>query len=268
MKFASENELNTWVSAAERLWLFLDYDGTLVEFTRTPDIIKPDPKVIELIRRLVGNSRIRLAIVSGRRLKDLQALLPVEGIYIAGTYGIEVLTPEGEQIQRDDFALVRPYLERLKPQWEEIIAGRKGYYLEDKGWSLALHARFAPDKEAPHVISTIQQSLDQDLITDEYRLIKQKKFLEVTSDKAHKGRAVTYLVNSFPMQKARLVYIGDDDNDAEAFQTIQANGGVAISVAQYFGYIRSTGGDYVLKSPKAVRKWLENLDKWFLELPG
>lgn len=263
MKFASENELDTWVSASERLWLFLDYDGTLVEFTRTPDIIKPDSKVIELIKRLAGKSRVRVAIVSGRRLRDLQALLPVEGIFIAGTYGIEIQTQDGERIQREDYALVRPYLERLKPHWEEIVDGRKGYYLEDKGWSLALHARFAPEKEAVRVISALQQSLDQDLITDEYRLIKQKKFLEVSTAKANKGKAVTFLLNSFPIPNARLVYVGDDNNDAEAFQTIHANGGVAISVAQYFGYVRSTGGDYVLKSPKAVRKWLENLAKWF-----
>lgn len=263
MKFASENELNLWVSEAERLWLFLDYDGTLVEFTRTPEIIKPDPKVIDLITRLAAKSRIRLAIVSGRRLRDLQTLLPVQGIFITGTYGIELQTPEGARIQREDYALVRPYLERLKPQWEEIIDGHRGYYLEDKGWSLALHARFAPEKDALRVISTIQQSLDQDLITDEYRLIKQKKFLEVSSAKAHKGKTVSFLLNSFPLPEASLVYIGDDTNDAEAFQTIHANHGIAISVAQYFGYIRSTGGDFVLKSPKAVRKWLENLANLF-----
>jgi trehalose-6-phosphatase len=87
--------------------------------------------------------------------------------------------------------------------------------------------------------------------------------LEVSSAKAHKGKAVTFLLNSFPMPEARMVYVGDDNNDAEAFQTIHANEGVAISVAQYFGYIRSSGGDFVLKSPKAVRKWLEDLLKWF-----
>ena len=247
----------------ERLWLFLDYDGTLVDFTRTPDILKPDPDVIQLVQRLAEKSRLRVAIVSGRCMPDLLTLLPVKGIFIASTYGIELQTPQGERILRENYALVRPYLDRLKPLWEEIIAGRKGYYLEDKGWSLALHARFAPEKEAVRVISAIQQTLDQELITDEYRLIKQKKFLEVSSAMAHKGRAVSYLLNSFPLSEARPVYIGDDDNDAEAFQTIHANEGVAISVAQYFGYIRSTGGDYVLKSPKAVRKWLENLEKWF-----
>ena len=160
MKFASENELNTWVSQAERLWLFLDYDGTLAEFTRTPDIIKPDPKLINLVRRLAGKNRVRIAIVSGRCLKDLQSLLPVEGIYLAGTYGIEVQTAEGERIQREDYALVRPYLVRLKPHWDEIIDGRKGFYLEDKGWALAVHARFAPEKEATRVISTLQLSRD------------------------------------------------------------------------------------------------------------
>ena len=263
MRFSSENELNQWVTEAERLWLFLDYDGTLVEFTRTPDIISPDPKVIELIKRLANLSRIRLAIVSGRRLRDIQTLIPVQGIYLAGTYGIEVQTPEGERIQRGDYSLIRPYLDRLKPHWEEILDGRKGYYLEDKGWSLALHARFAPEKEATRVISNIQQTLNQELITGEFRLIKHKKFLEVSAAIAHKGKTISFLLNSFPLPGARLVYIGDDDNDAEAFETIHSLGGVAISVAQYFGYIRSSGGDYVLKSPKAVRKWLENFTKWF-----
>jgi trehalose 6-phosphate phosphatase len=263
LKFESESQLNQWVSESEYLWLFLDYDGTLEKFSRTPDIIVPDGRLIELIRRLAEKSRIRLAIVSGRRLSDIQKLVPVKGIYRAGTYGIEVQTPEGEQIQREDYALIRPYLDRLKPYWEEIIDGHKGFYLEDKGWSLAVHARFAPEKDAVRVISTIQQTLDQELITDEYRLIKHKRFLEVSSAKADKGKTVSFLLNNFPLPEARLLYIGDDDNDAEAFETIHSFGGVAISVAQYFGYIRSSGGDYVLKSPKAVRKWLENLVEWF-----
>jgi trehalose 6-phosphate phosphatase len=263
LRFTSESQLNAWVSSAERLWLFLDYDGTLVEFTRTPDVLVPDVDAIALVRQLAARNRIRVAIISGRSLHDIQTLLPVGGIFIAGTYGIEILTPDGEKILRDDYALLRPYLERLKPQWQEIIAGRKGYYLEDKGWALALHARYAPRKEAINLISSIQQTLNQELITDEYRLIKQDKFMEVTSAKANKGMAVSFLLNSYPIPEPHTVYIGDDTNDAEAFKTIHAIGGIAISVAQYFGYIRSTGGDYVLKSPKAVRKWLENLINWF-----
>jgi trehalose 6-phosphate phosphatase len=261
LKYKSENALNQWVSAAQCLWLFLDYDGTLVNFSPTPDIIKPDKKLIALLSRLADKQRLRVAIVSGRKLRDLQKLLPSSGIYIAGTYGIELLTPEGERIQREDYAKIRPYLETLKPQWGEIIDGQKGFFLEDKGWSLAVHARYASEADARRVISTIQQTLDQDLITDEYRLIKYKRFLEVSPAIAHKGKAVSFLINSFPMPGASLVYIGDDNNDSEAFETIHSFGGVAIAVAQYFGYVRSSGGDYVMRSPKAVRNWLGNLAK-------
>jgi trehalose 6-phosphate phosphatase len=262
VKFASESELNKWVLESECLWLFLDYDGTLVNFTRTPDIIKPDAKLIELIRYLAVKPRLRLAIVSGRRLKDIQTLLPVAGIYKAGTYGIELETPEGENFQREDYARIRPYLDQLKPHWEEIIDKKRGFYLEDKGWALAVHARFAPEKESIRVISNLQQTLDQDMITSEYRLIKHRRFLEISSAKAHKGQIVSFLLKTFPLPGARLVYVGDDDHDAEAFETIHSFDGVAISVKQYFGYVRSSGGDYVFKSPKAVRKWLENLVKW------
>ncbi len=263
MRFAQENDLNQWVSAAQGLWLFLDYDGTLVEFKPSPDILIPDHALNDLLGRIATKNRVRVAIVSGRRLSDLQTLLPVDGIYLAGTYGIEIQTPSGELMHREDYNAIRPYLERLKPRWEEIIDGHKGFYLEDKGWSLAVHARFAPEQEARRAISTVQQTLDQELITDEFRLIKQKKFLELSSAKADKGQAVSYLVDNFPLNQGRLVYIGDDTNDAEAFQTIHSLDGVAIAVKQYFGYVRSTGGDYVLKSPKAVRKWLENITRWF-----
>jgi trehalose 6-phosphate phosphatase len=263
VKFASELELNRWVQEAERLWVFLDYDGTLDDFTRTPDILKPNAKLIDLIRRLADHKQLRVAIISGRRLSDIQMLLPVDGIFLAGTYGIEIMTPDSVHLQREDYAQVRPYLEQLKSNWEEVIDRRKGFFLEDKGWSLAVHARFAPKKEAMRVISMLQQSLDQSLITDRYRLIKHKRFVEVSSAKAHKGKTVSFLLNGFPMPGARLLYIGDDDNDSEAFETIHSDGGVAVSVEQYFGYVRSAGGDYVLKSPKAVRKWLENLLTWF-----
>ena len=101
------------------------------------------------------------------------------------------------------------------------------------------------------------------MFTDAYRLIKHPKFVEVIAAVTHKGRTVSYLVNTYPIPGARLVYIGDDDTDSEAFETIHDFGGIAISVKQYFGYLRSTGGDFVLKSPKAVRRWLENLVLWF-----
>jgi trehalose-phosphatase len=263
MRFSSENELNQWVRSADRLWLFIDYDGTLKEFTRRPDILNPDPNLIKLIGQLSQKSKIRLAILTGRRLQDILTLLPVEGIFIAATYGIEVQTRQGKLIQRIDFTRVRPLLDQLKPLWLNILNHRTDFYLEDKGWALAIHARFASNKEATGVFSAIKQTLDQELINGDYQLIADKKFLEVSPIVANKAKTVTFLLNSFPFPGAIPLYIGDDANDAEAFKTVHSLGGVAIAVAHYFGRISAIGGDFLLKSPKAVRKWLENLVRWF-----
>ena len=120
------------------LWLFLDYDGTLADFAPTPEDITPVPQVVGLLERLATRSVVRLTVISGRRLVDLRSLLPVPGIYLAGTYGIELQLPTGDLIQRGSYDSLRPYLEMVKPRWIEIMGSQAGFFLEDKGWALAL----------------------------------------------------------------------------------------------------------------------------------
>ena len=40
------------VMDADKLRLFLDYDGTLADFAPTPDEVYPDPELIDLLNRL------------------------------------------------------------------------------------------------------------------------------------------------------------------------------------------------------------------------
>ena len=102
------------LAEAERLWLFLDYDGTLADFAPTPEHVVPDPAVADLISRLARHPCFRVAVVSGRRLSHIQKLVPVPGILLAGTYGIELQTPEGVCIDRLDYDCLRPALAALK----------------------------------------------------------------------------------------------------------------------------------------------------------
>jgi len=262
LSFKSEDELNQWVLEAERLWLFLDYDGTLKAFTRTPDILKPDPKLIGLLRSLAQKDKIQLAIITGRRLQDICTLLPIEGIFIAATYGLELQTPAGESIQREDYNAIRPYLEQLKPQWQSLINGHKGFFLEDKGWALALHGRFASASAARRILSTAESLVNPDLLGTTYQLTNQNKFLEISSLKANKAETVSLLLNHYLLPRTRVLYLGDDHNDSKAFEVIHSFGGIAIAVAHIFGRVQACGADFVLKSPKATRRWLKNLDSY------
>jgi trehalose-phosphatase len=69
------------------IWLFLDYDGTLSDFAPNPDIIEPNPDVIDCIQKLSAHPLIRVSIVSGRRLKHVKDLVPVSGILLGGHMG-------------------------------------------------------------------------------------------------------------------------------------------------------------------------------------
>ncbi|HSO28137.1 MAG TPA: trehalose-phosphatase [Anaerolineales bacterium] len=240
----------------QMLWLFLDYDGTLADFAPTPDDILPDENVIDLLARLAQHASIRVAVVSGRRLSHIQELLPVDGILLAGTYGIEIQTQEGEQIDQVDTALIRPVLDALKPYWEEILADREGFYLEDKGWALAIHAKDAEDEVAEQVLGQAKQLVDENLTTEHFRLLGGHKFLEIGPSIANKGENVAYLLERYPLPGAFLIYIGDDDKDEEAFGVVQARGGLAIKVA---AHEVETGADYRLPSPSAVRRFLRGL---------
>ena len=212
--------------SARRLDLFLDYDGTLADFAPTPENPAPDERVVRLLSALVAAPHIRVAVISGRRLDHLEVLLPVPGLLLAGTYGMELRDEDGRLTTRAPFEQVRPRLEALKPAWARLLDGRAGFFLEDKGWSLALHARFADDAEAEAVLrearalaepAVAQQEVKADLrvhpdprVRPDQRfhpvglqLLGGHKFLEIAPVLADKGRVVEDLLSRPPSASER-----------------------------------------------------------------
>jgi len=245
------------IQDAAKLHLFLDYDGTLAEFAKTPDEIYPDPGLIQLLERLNNDSRFKVAIISGRRLSHIRTLIPVPGILLAGTYGIELLEPSGKQIDRLDYEMVRPTLDRIKPLWLELLRPHRDFYLEDKGWSLAIHAKFVDQSTADKTISQARRIIDQaDLPADLFRVLGGHKFLEIAPRLANKGGTVQYLISRSPLREALPCYIGDDDKDEEAFEVIIQNSGVAIKVCSQ---PCDTKAQLCIDSPQAVRQFLASL---------
>lgn len=244
------------ISQAKCFWLFLDYDGTLADFAPTPDDIFPDPEIIALITCLNQHPKIRTAVVSGRRLDHLRALLPIPDLLLAGTYGVEILLPDGKVHHRLVYEDIRPYLDDLKPLWQDLIAKRQGFYLEDKGWSLALHARFADDLDAGKVLTQARELAANQIDLGLFRILGGHKFLETSPIKANKGSTIHYLLDQCPLDECLPIYIGDDDKDEEAFQVIEQRGGIAIVVSEK---PRMSHAELRLPDPPAVLKWLESL---------
>lgn len=259
MALKTMEDLNKRVMESPCLWLFLDYDGTLAEFAPTPEHIEPNPEIIGVLEQLVRRPCTRVTILSGRRLEHVRQLLPVPGLFLAGSYGLEFIDPAGTAVRRVEYKDIRPALETIKPQWQALIKGRDGFFLEDKGWTLALHARFADDQEAEQVLTRARQLTGQVTPVSRFRILGGHKFLEIAPRRANKRDTVAYLLSRYPLPEARLLYIGDDDKDEEAFPLIHAHQGLAVKVLQPSQAAKSTTADFCFESTSETLGWLKSL---------
>ncbi|MGE5139584.1 MAG: trehalose-phosphatase [Rudaea sp.] len=243
------------LNAGERVHLFLDYDGTLVPIARTPEEALPAPALLELLSRLTRRAKLRVMILSGRPLAWLQQKLPVQGLWLGGTYGTE-LQLDREAVTRCDSILIRPKIEQIRNYWMALVGGRDGFLVEDKGLAVALHARFAEQAEAELVLREASKRARELLDDEHFRILGGDRFLEAAPVLAHKGQTVASLLDHESNRDVLPVYIGDDDKDEEAFAVIRERGGLSIAVGPPRGPTQAVAR---FESPAAVRAWLRHL---------
>lgn len=245
------------MSDAKILRLFLDYDGTLAEFSRTPGESLPNGEVNALLADLAKDPGILPAVITGRSLHDIQRLIPVQGILLGGTYGIEMQLPNGEILQDLSFESIRADILQVLPVWQEKIDGKEGFYLEDKGWSIALHGRFAEMRDFLKIATAIKTGMDGVTFTNEFKFIEGMKFLELAPSSADKADFVQRVISGMTPPGSALLYIGDDEKDEEALRRVIANGGFAIKVTGGNG--PDTEAQFTAVNPQEVRDWLRIL---------
>lgn len=202
--------------------LLLDFDGTLADIGSTPDAVAVDEAMAQALadaaRRLDG----RLAIVSGRSLAQLDALLPptVATCVIAASHGQEL---------RVDGAVKAPDQTRLFADmaFEATLHFQHtpGIVIEEKTYGLGVHYRLAPDQRGQVDDWTMAQAARYDLAIQHGDMV-----FELRLPGPDKGDAVRAIMALPRFGGSSPVFIGDDLTDIPAFQAAQALGGRAISV--------------------------------------
>lgn len=238
------------------LTIFLDYDGTLADFAPTPDTLLPDSELISLMQKMVSCQGVFPAVISGRRLAHIQKLLPVTGLLIGGTYGLEMQLPNGQLYSPLVYEEVREPIEQTITFWKERIQESSSLYLEDKGWAVALHQMKASLPETESLISTIRKSTEDRLLPEGFNLAGNDQFLELAPEKANKVEAVNWILSNLTPPDSMVLYFGDDQKDEEAFGFVQEKGGVAIRIAPS---LVETQAQFLMQNPQELRYWLTKL---------
>ena len=224
--------------------LFVDFDGTLVPLVDHPDLVRADRELIELLRALHRAFEGRLALVSGRSLDQLDAMIG------AVAYDIALAGSHGAEVRRGDRLIEPPRPPGLDAAIADVRswgAGHPEMIIEEKSHGVAMHYRVAPILEEPVKRRAFA-------IAERHGLEVQpgKMMVELRGPGWDKGEAVGELMRAPPMAGTRPVVIGDDLTDEPAFAVAGAMGGFGVIV----GGGRETGALHGLSDVGSVRHWL------------
>jgi trehalose 6-phosphate phosphatase len=195
---------------AGRPLLAFDFDGTLAPIVAHPDDARVTRSVSE---RLAQLSVLRpVAIITGRAVEDVRPRLGFEPKYIVGNHGAE--DPESDA--RIEMAALGGFRRRLVESEETLRSA--GVTVEDKGYSVALHYRLAPDRAAAQrCIEALLRDLDPGLHFFGGHCIANV----AVAGAPDKGDAVARLVARSGSDAA--IFVGDDVNDEAVFARAEPN---------------------------------------------
>jgi trehalose 6-phosphate phosphatase len=225
---------------------FFDIDGTLLDIAPTPGGVHVDRELCELIQRLHAATGGAVALISGRSIDDIDSIFHGDKLPAAGQHGIE---------RRDATGHVSRHAFNLEPlaRMHERLARTAGRYpgqllLEDKGLSLALHYRLAPQLGgfANRLVRSMQRELGAD-----YVLQRGKLVVELKPAGKDKGSAIFEFMQEAPFRGRTPVFVGDDVTDEYGFAMVNQLAGHSVKV----GGGRSTA-KWRLRNVRDVRDWV------------
>jgi trehalose 6-phosphate phosphatase len=231
-----------------RLAILLDVDGTLLNFASTPRQVFVSLQLRDTLARLRVQTGGAVAFVSGRPLSELDLLFAPLQLPAVGGHGAEIrlrsnVAPEAPR---------SPPLDRnIKQKFASIAELGAGIILEDKGYSLAVHYRLAPDKEI--LVREVAAEICAELPAGSVELLPGKLVLEIKQVGFNKMTGVRELMAYPPFTGRRPIFIGDDITDMDVFAIMPEFKGVGISVG------KRISGTFSFERPSDVRHWLERI---------
>ena len=138
---AIENQITQKYHKASRRIIFLDYDGTLVPFSKYPETAVPDERVMAQLRRLAAEVKNTVVIVSGRGRDFLDKWFGDLPIDLIAEHGAFIRTPTAGWTSEVDADPA--WKQRVLPVLQRYADRCTGAFIEEKSFSLVWHYRNA-----------------------------------------------------------------------------------------------------------------------------
>jgi trehalose 6-phosphate phosphatase len=227
--------------------LLLDLDGTLIDIGPSPFEVNVSDELRASLAALFQLSGGAIALVSGRPIADLDRLFAPLRLPAIGGHGAEMRVARTE---------ITRWAVTLSPQLRGRLAqaatADPGIIVEDKGYSLALHYRKAPQHQA--MLLRLIAAACAAFPDEATEVLPGKAMFEVKRPGINKGEGVRTLMTKPPFAGRIPVFIGDDVTDESVFEVLPDLGGKGFSVSRQFDGLAG-----IFASPAQVRRALQRL---------
>lgn len=245
-----------YILGSRSLWVF-DFDGTLSPIVPERDEARLHRDCERMLRYLARSPWNRVAVLSSRTLDDIVSRVSIHGVIVGGASGLEWQFPDRRRVGPSSRvkALLSEKRRAVAPLFEEMAA-IPGVEIEDKGWSFAIHYRNASPRSYRRRVSLLQRLRNRKGI----KVFRGPEVVEVQilagGGKSAGVRRLCRLSEWDPM-KDRIVYAGDDENDAVAIRWVQSKGGTGIVVGNRI----TVPGAYQVENPAGLAGAVRSLEK-------
>ncbi len=202
---------------------FLDFDGTLAEIAGKPDQAVIHPGAREMLRRLVRLAKGAVAVISGRSVAQLDAMLSPLHLPLAGIHGAERRDAAGKVYH----AIYDREAERsIASRVRGFARMRSGLVVETKPGAVALHYRQRPELEADSLAFAAGFLHEFPTLA----MLRGKMVVELTLSRRNKGDAIADFMREAPFAGRTAFFAGDDFTDEAGFETVNRMGGVTVKI--------------------------------------
>jgi trehalose 6-phosphate phosphatase len=211
--------LSRALGSADRVYLFLDYGGTLVSGAADASA-RPAPEVLEKLEQLARVESFSVFVLSRRTVAELEELIGIDGIGLVGQRGFEIRKANGPTVHSMDPGLARDLIQHLELDVCACLASYKGLEIENRGFALAMRlackdARVA--QRATQRFTSLVRSVDA---LGQLEIFYGDDLVEARMGGWHKGDAVTQLLKEADARDSLAIYVGDDMTDEDGFEAV------------------------------------------------
>ena len=250
---SQEGVLATWKQGhAKGNAVFLDYDGTLREFTAAPLDATPTPEILRLLQGLAEDPQVQPWVVSGRSSELLADWVGSTGVGLVAEHGA-FLRPPGT----DAFLpLFDPgdlhWMEEALAILEDFTAHVPGSRIERKSVGIAWHYREADPILGAWQAKELFQHLAEVFMDQGVQVMRGARVLEVRPAGVSKGQALRRILKERAQAPGAILAAGDDHTDESMFRTLPE--ALTILVGN-----RPSAARFRVDSPAAFRELLSQM---------